>query len=86
MTKFIVDDLNTYPPYNEVVIVRLKNNPWNYTIPFFYTVRREQISKSRNSNEFKDVFTEAAGEEWSYWDVDAIDSWMTVEELEEKWN
>lgn len=81
MTQFISNDLNTYPPYGQIVIVRLKN-----TFPFFYTVRREQISKSWNSNEFKDVFTEAAGEEWSYWDVDAIDSWMTVEELEEKWN
>ena len=86
MTKLIPNDLNTYSPYGEVVIVRLKNNPWNYTSPFFYVVRREQINKSRNSNEFKDIFTETAGEEWSYWNIDEIDSWMFCEDLNKIWN
>ena len=68
MTKLIPNDLNTYPSYNLPVLAKLKNNDLLY-----YIVYRDN---------FKDRFTEASGEQYTWWEPEEIDSWITLNELD----
>ena len=67
MTKLIPDDLNTYPSYNLPVLVKLRNNMLSY-----YIVYRDSNNK----------FIEASGEQYTWWEPNEIDSWITLNELE----
>lgn len=67
MIRLIPDDLNTYPSYNLPVLVKLRNNMLSY-----YIVYRDSNNK----------FIEASGEQYTWWEPNEIDSWITLNELE----
>lgn len=67
MTRLIPNDLNTYPSYNLPVLVKLKNNMLSY-----YIVYRD----------FNNKFIEASGEQYTWWEPNEIDSWISLQELE----
>lgn len=67
MTKLIPNDLNTYPSYNLPILAKLKNN---YLL--YYIVYRG----------FNDKFIEASGEQYTWWEPEEIDSWITLGELD----
>lgn len=67
MIRLIPDNLNTYPSYNLPVLVKLRNNMLSY-----YIVYRDSNNK----------FIEASGEQYTWWEPNEIDSWITLNELE----
>ena len=67
MTKLIPNNLNTYPSYNLPVLAKLRNNMLSY-----YIVYRDSNNK----------FIEASGEQYTWWEPNEIDSWITLNELE----
>lgn len=78
--KLDKDDLSTFPEYNQPVLVRIKGIP-----DYYYVVcRKEYIDYDYNS--VRDVFIEYRGEQFSYWNIDEIDSWISFDDLNAIWD
>lgn len=71
MVKLIPNDLNTYPPCNEYILVHFKDK----RVPFYVVYR--------DSYFYPDKFVEASGEQYTWWEPEEIDSWITLKELGE---
>lgn len=78
--KLVKNDLTTFPPYNEPVLACLKYDDCDY----YYVVKREEFI-NYDYNSVRDVFKEALGEQFTYWEIDEIDSWMDFEDLTKLW-
>ncbi len=70
MVKLIPNNLNTYSPYNLPVLAKLKNN----NLPYYIVYR-----------DFNDKFIEASGEQYTWWEPNEIDSWMSLDDLTKLW-
>lgn len=78
--KLVKNDLTTFPPYNEPVLTCLKYDDCDY----YYVVKREELI-NYDYNSVRDIFKEALGEQFTYWEIDEIDSWMDFEDLTKLW-
>jgi hypothetical protein len=77
--KLVKNDLTTFPPYNEPILACLKDD-----VNYYYVVKREEFI-NYDYNSVRDVFKEALGEQFTYWEIDEIDSWMDFEDLTKLW-